>query len=166
MHLCTSRPVRPPTKPAEHWKQKRTSQPGTLIKRPTRPAVWQLIKPDQSPAALGKAPQDPPLTAVKIALAPGMGGVVELLGGGSPPHNAGRQRSTACHAHARARTARSSASATMNAPCGSPRGRTARRRQSGCTHTARRTAGCRRRAARGARVGQGGPSREGWCATW
>ncbi len=112
MHLCTGRPVRPPTKPAEHWKQKRTSQPGTLIKRPTRPAVWQLIKPDQSPAALGKAPQDPPLTTVQVALAPDMGGVVELLGGGSPPHNAGKQRSTSCYAHARARTARSSASAT------------------------------------------------------
>ncbi len=39
------------------------------------------MKPDQSPAALGKAPQDPPLTTVQVALAPDMGGVVELLGG-------------------------------------------------------------------------------------
>ncbi len=53
----------------------------TLIKRPTRPAVWQLIKPDQSPTALRKAPQDPPLTTVQVALATGMGGVDDLIGG-------------------------------------------------------------------------------------
>ncbi len=59
----------------------RASQPGTLIKRPTRPAVWQLMKPDQSPAAPGKAPQDLPLTTVQVALAPGTGGVDDLIGG-------------------------------------------------------------------------------------
>ena len=76
--------MRPPTKPAEHWKQKRTSQPGTLIKRPTRPAVWQLIKPDQSPPALRKALQLPPLPTVQEALAR-MRGVGDLIGGGLHP---------------------------------------------------------------------------------
>ena len=157
--------MRPPTKPAEHWKQKRTSQPGTLIKRPARPAVWQLIKPDQSPAALGKAPQDPPLTTVQVALAPDMGGVVELLGGGLHPTTpAGKEAHPAMPMPERALLA--AVRQPPRTPLAVPRGRTARRCRSGCTHTARRTAGCRRRAARGARVGQGGPSREGGCATW
>ena len=67
----------------------RTSQPGTLIKRPTRPAVWQLIKLGQSPPALRKALQHLPLPTVQEALA-SMGDVGDLIGGGSPPRNASK----------------------------------------------------------------------------
>ena len=122
------------------------------------------MKLDQSPPALRKALQHLPLPTVQEALA-SMGDVGDLIGGCLHPATPASIEAQPAVPLGRASTARSSVSTTMNAPCGTPPGGTDLGRQSGCNHTARRTAGCRRRSALGACEGQGGPSRGGWCAT-